>query len=349
MQTRDDNSDLPAPVAEPRGPVRWAFTTLARLGSLGAILLTASCFLARYHWAADLVANLRIQVMIGISGTLLACLIAQQFRLAALTAGLALIHLLIMAPQLSPPSSPGEATEASPLRLMTINVLTSNSDHDRIAAHIVELDADVVAVIELSSSLQIALEQRIGDRYPYSLLRPQDLGNFGMGLYSKSPLASARVFQLNESIDSIEATCQGVRVIATHPLPPMGSRQFLSRNEHLRQLAQRVADYQTDQRKIPTVVMGDLNLTPWSPIFAEFERRSGLIRARRGLGIQPTWYARGGAFPFGLALDHVLIDPSMHCRWYQVGSDVGSDHRSVTVDLSLSAAQFRSDSRGSLR
>ena len=80
--------------------------------------------------------------------------------------------------------------------------------------------------------------------------------------------------------------------------------------------------------------MGDLNLTPWSPLFGQFTSSAKLQRAKQGLGIQPTWYARGSLFPFGLVLDHVLIDSSLTCVDVHIGPLTGSDHRSVLAVIS---------------
>jgi endonuclease/exonuclease/phosphatase (EEP) superfamily protein YafD len=196
-------------------------------------------------------------------------------------------------------------------------VLTSNQRHKDVIADLLSHDPDVVAVAELSSSLAEKLQSELAATHPYSLLRPQDLGNFGIGLLSKSPLRASEVFYAGETeIESIAATVSingnDYRVYATHPLPPMGAKGFASRNQHLQGIAQCVQDFQAANAGTSIVLVGDLNLTPWSPLFGKFEQESGLRRAGVRFDLHPTWY-RFNSFPFGLMLDHGLISPDLKC------------------------------------
>ena len=61
------------------------------------------------------------------------------------------------------------------------------------------------------------------------------------------------------------------------------------------------------------IVMGDLNLTPWSPLFSDFETSTELTRAGRGYGLTLIWYARVETFAMGLVLDHCLISDDLRC------------------------------------
>ena len=111
----------------------------------------------------------------------------------------------------------------------------------------------------------------------------------------------------------------------------MGDRLFRSRNEHLQLLAKRTQQSLTESPQIPVIVMGDFNLTPWSPHFLDFESTSGLRRAKQGVGLTPTWYARGASFPMGLVIDHMFVSGVLQIDEYHVGEDIGSDHRSVSM------------------
>jgi endonuclease/exonuclease/phosphatase (EEP) superfamily protein YafD len=229
-----------------------------------------------------------------------------------------------------------ETAEKS-LTVMVTNVLTHNHRHDDVIADIVDKEPDVVAILELSSPLAAELEKRINVDYPYHIARPMDAGNFGIGVYSRHPFEHAELFALNTEIESIVATFSidgtRYRFFATHPLPPMGKRNFELRNAHLDQLATRVRDANA-QEVLPTIVVGDLNVTPWSPHFSRFVKRAGLDRASGRFTFTPTWY-RYPMFPFGLVLDHVLASDSLHAIEHTVGPESGSDHRSVTVSLGI--------------
>ena len=221
---------------------------------------------------------------------------------------------------------------------MTANVLTSNSRQDAVLKQIKSANADVFAILELGTPLHQRLEKEIATAYPHRVTIPQDGGNFGIGLYSRYPMSNVESFSTNEeSIPSISATVESDstswRVIATHPLPPIGASGFHSRNEHLQILADRVAEFRRVASNTPVIVMGDFNLTPWSPLFVDFESSSGLKLAGGDNQIVPTWYTQQ-MFPFGLVLDHVFISDDLRCVGREIGRDIGSDHRAVVVAIS---------------
>ncbi|MCA9136448.1 MAG: endonuclease/exonuclease/phosphatase family protein [Planctomycetales bacterium] len=309
---------------------RQVFTAIARLLCLASVLTTVLTFGARYFWVSELLANLRIQQVIAITVSLGLSLVLRQWRLSALTAVCLLIHLLTIVPQVAFNGTEGRDLD-NPIRVMSMNVLTSNRSFESIANEIRQVDPDLIAVIEMSSELREYMERHFVDHFPYSVTHAEDFGNFGIGIFSKFPLSETDVFRLNEDIQSIEVRCNGRRIIATHPIPPMGDRLFRSRNEHLQLLAKRTQQSLTESPQIPVIVMGDFNLTPWSPHFLDFESTSGLRRAKQGVGLTPTWYARGASFPMGLVIDHMFVSGVLQIDEYHVGEDIGSDHRSVSM------------------
>jgi endonuclease/exonuclease/phosphatase (EEP) superfamily protein YafD len=81
------------------------------------------------------------------------------------------------------------------------------------------------------------------------------------------------------------------------------------------------------------VLLGDLNLTPWSPRFRDLLDDAGLRDASMQLPFEPTWRA---PLPFlGLAIDHVLTSPGLAVTCSRIGADVGSDHLPVIADIGI--------------
>ena len=230
---------------------------------------------------------------------------------------------------------------AQRFRVFLANVLTRNQHHDQIIAQIRAADPDVIAILELSSTLEASLQGEFSSTHAYCISESQDDGNFGIGLWSRYPLSHERVFHLNAPIlPSIEADIQlpslPIQFTVTHPLPPIGARNFGHRNRHLSLLAQRIRKRQQIEPSCSQILLGDLNLTPWSPLFDDFLASTGLQNAAAGQGLQPTWY-RWPAFPFGLLLDHSLHSRDMHCEQRTILSANGSDHRAVVFDFSMNA------------
>ena len=324
--------------------IQWVGQRILGLAASALVIVvatTAAGFFARYHWAADLFTNLRVQQVIGLIGAGIILAIGRKWRWVVAAVILLGIHAPWFGPALTRAMSGKghEASGQSRLVVMTANVLTSNRKHDAILEQINSANADVFAILELSTPLYKRLEEELSVGYAHRISIPQDRGNFGIGLYSRHALSDVESFEINEdNIQSIAATVNtdsaSYRVIATHPLPPMGRGGFQSRNEHLQNLADRVSAYREANSNIPVILMGDLNLTPWSPLFVDFESRSGLAQAAFGNEFVPTWYAYPQPlFPFGLVLDHVLISDDLQCVGREIGQDVGADHRAVTVTV----------------
>ena len=80
--------------------------------------------------------------------------------------------------------------------------------------------------------------------------------------------------------------------------------------------------------RLPTVVAGDLNATPWSPAFNELDD----LGLRRATGLAPTWPSALHGIS-GIPIDHVPA--SRHWRLVASGRgpDPGSDHRPVIARL----------------
>lgn len=83
------------------------------------------------------------------------------------------------------------------------------------------------------------------------------------------------------------------------------------------------------------VVMGDLNATPWSPVFRRLLDRGRLHSSLDGFGIQPTW-------PVGnplllIPIDHALLSHSVAAVDRETGPSFGSDHRSLWVTVAAIA------------
>jgi endonuclease/exonuclease/phosphatase (EEP) superfamily protein YafD len=80
-----------------------------------------------------------------------------------------------------------------------------------------------------------------------------------------------------------------------------------------------------------TVLLGDFNCTPWSPVFRDLVTTAGLRSTAMGVGLSPTWFSRW--LPLGLTVDHILVGTAINAQGHEVGRDVGSDHFPVVADL----------------
>ncbi len=226
------------------------------------------------------------------------------------------------------------------LRLMAFNVLTRNPSKAEVMDYIGSEQADILALIETDERWLSALRERLPD-YTIVAAAPQD-DNFGMLLAIRGTReglevdASRVIYDLAESERSLPAIEARLRVdgrpldlLQVHTTPPGGAYYSQLRD---RQLAG-AADWAAG-RSARHIVLGDLNITPFSPQFDTLLRDRGLLDSTRGHGFQATWPMPGSAL-MGIPIDHVLHGPGIRVLDRRIGPILGSDHRPVVVDLLL--------------
>lgn len=316
---------------------------LHAIGVLAA-LGTITAFLARWGWWFELTCHFRLQYALGLAAVaVLTAVIRPRTAVARRTgprarwpslvcALLALVNFAVLSPYLIPKPDPA-AAGMKRLRVLTLNVHTANPRHDLVEAFLRRENPDVIVLTEVDARWLTQLVS-LTNTWPHSVQAPRN-DNFGIALFSRCPLERARVAYLGEAgAPSIEAQTriEGplVSFLGTHPLPPGSAENSRLRDEQLDRVAQHLA-----AQPGPRVLLGDLNATPWSPVFRRLLARSGLVDSLRGRGYQPTW--PGSFFPFWIPLDHCLVSRELTVMDRRIGPRLGSDHLPVIVDLALPA------------
>ena len=111
-------------------------------------------------------------------------------------------------------------------------------------------------------------------------------------------------------------------------MPPVSADLARDRNEQLATLAEFAR-----QSTHPLLLVGDLNISPWSPHFARLLADSGLRDS--GYGISPSWPV--GWLPLQIPIDHALFSAGIHIKYRKTGTDLGSDHYPIIVDFQIVA------------
>jgi endonuclease/exonuclease/phosphatase (EEP) superfamily protein YafD len=217
---------------------------------------------------------------------------------------------------------------------MTINVHASSERYDLVRAEIERLDPDVVFLPENTDRWAAGLAP-LRARYSY-VVDGQSPSVFSLFLFSRIPLSDAAIVNLPEpdGFPAIvtrvcpageEAAC--LLLVGIHPPPPLDGRIAAERDAALQALPALIAGRGTDR----TVLLGDFNCTPWSPLFRDLLAATGLRDSAQGFDFKPTWASRW--LPFGIKIDHILVGRAIGVAGHQVGGDVGSDHFPVVVDI----------------
>jgi endonuclease/exonuclease/phosphatase (EEP) superfamily protein YafD len=221
-----------------------------------------------------------------------------------------------------------------PIKLLIANVYYGNRQYDRIQRLIASEDPDVVGLVEIGGDWIRNLGE-LRRRYPYHHEVP-DERYIGLGLYSRLPLENLRVMRVHGSgTPTIAATLAApgndVELILVHLPAPLDAANVRRRNRQAAELARHVRSLGR-----PTVVAGDLNMTMWNRGYRPLERDAGLVNARAGRGVGPSWPA---VRRLGVPIDHILATPAVKLSGFKVLDAIGSDHLPISASLELVALE----------
>jgi endonuclease/exonuclease/phosphatase (EEP) superfamily protein YafD len=295
------------------------------LGGIGAA--TGLALLAPLGWPFELFAHFRVQY--AAAALLLAAPLAWQRRLG--TAALALLlagwHALPAAQRLhAAPAAP--ACAGPEITVVTANVQYSNEHRGPFLAWLDTQPGDLIVVQEVTAAWARDLAARAA--YPHQHVLPRE-DPYGIAVLSRWPLESVGPLDLaGDGLPSlsgvVSAGGQRVRFLGLHTHWPLTPGLARARDAALRRAAELART-----SELPIVVLGDLNLTPDSPVFGRLLGEGGLRDVMDGRRWRPTWQA--GFWPLALRIDHVLVSPDLCVERAEVGPALRADHRPVLARL----------------
>lgn len=308
---------------------------LLSLKGLVAALIFAVClfsllgYLGEFFWVFDLFAHFRVQYFLILALSAIICFFSTSVKSAIFVMVFALINFITIAPLFL--SDVGKCSlYPERLRVLTLNVNSRAGDIEKVMKLIDESDVDLVALQEVSMRwLEQLAKQQVA--YPFSVISPRE-DNFGIALLSRIPFTASRTVEIGGAgVPSIFATIDWkpvpVQVCVTHPLPPIGREYARYRDAQLDQLPESI------EKNVPTILVGDLNTTPWGFTFKRLLNQTRLKNSAPPFGIQATWPA--GNPLLRIPIDHILISPDLLVIERKVGENTGSDHLPVLAELAL--------------
>jgi len=303
------------------------FSLALGLGIFGVIFLS---FCGKLWWIAELATHFRAQYL-WISLPLIILLLAlKRERLASALAILASFNLFLTLPYLVSSQDSSYHDEPSVLAI-SININTHLGSPERTIEYVKSEAPDLLILQELNKSWKTSLSS-FEKLFPHQLIHPRE-DNFGIALYSKFPIIYHKIDDLgNSTIPYITADLKiqenSLRVIAAHTLPPRNNRYSSIRNNQLEALARETANHYG-----PTLIIGDLNVSQFSPYFKMLVDRSNLIDPSLSFGVQKTWPI---FFPIlAIQIDHALHSKGIKTLELSTGETVGSDHLPLKIRFSI--------------
>jgi endonuclease/exonuclease/phosphatase (EEP) superfamily protein YafD len=213
-------------------------------------------------------------------------------------------------------------------RVFHANVLFKNVDYWTVTEQIREEKPDFISINEATPAFINHFRKALMKEYPYTFFVVAK-NNTQVLVGSRRPFVVDSVASFAvKGVLKLTTIVKGKPLvfIACHAYNPLVLRDFEMRNQQLKQMAGLVK-----QQTNPTLVVGDLNITPWSAFYQDFIRESGLTNCRKGYGLNPTWPSR--FFPMWIPIDHCLINSQLETVGFRVGKYNKSDHLPVIIDV----------------
>lgn len=309
----------------------------AQLTIICLLILSVAGYAGRLHKLLELTTHFKLQYLLASLVCLLLFLALRSWSWLAVAVICCIVNLAAIAPWYLPPATAARsATPNRNLKLMLANVKRGNGEYARLIDMIETEQPDVFVLQEVDERWVAELNQ-LESRYPFHLAAPLDDDGSGIALYSRLPLEDARVVRLGSEEDaerpSIAARIvsgeERVSLLTIHPRAPLRPNHFEYRNAQLADAARFVRDLPE-----PKVFLGDLNTTMWSPYYEDFILASGLIDARRGTGLLPTFptFAPLGGLLM-LPIDHCFVSQGVKVLKIRTGNEFGSDHLPLIVEI----------------
>ena len=312
---------------------KLALHAILLIGLVSGLGATLAGLVGDLHWGLELFSHFKVQLAVGSAILLVVAVALRVASGAALASALLLVNLYPVWPYLSDPFGDAEAAPPTSLKVLTFNLRHRHADLAAVEDFLASEQPSVALLTELPPDARTWLKGLRKD-YPHQAVDRLD-STFDVVMISRLPLRRIR-FDRRVSRDLPVLSAQicpkpaagrrgCVTVIGLHAANPLGASPL--RDEQIR-LAARKA------QRVPAgaaVVLGDLNTSPWSPIFAEALERGRLRDSALGFPLSATWVSRNPVF--GLPIDHVLIGRAMETVARRVGPDLGSDHLPLIAEL----------------
>lgn len=299
-------------------------------------LLTLSLYilgmLGRFWWVFDLLSHFREYFSLSLLLCVTLFVILKNRLLFSLSLAALCFSLLGPLSFYLPHKINPRKVEIRTITVFTANILGINRESQNLLDEIAKYDPDIIVLQEVRpwwsqelAPLEIA--------YPYTIQYPRD-DNFGLQIMSKLPLTDEKIFKVVEegtsSILTTVVTGHGdFKLLTTHPFPPVSSELKKLRDEQLIALTKVI-----QQQRLPLILVGDLNSTPYSFPYRYITRNGLMQNCAMGFGVKHTWNLFTVP-PISIWIDHCLHTDGIEVISSKVGNSIGSDHLPIINQIYL--------------
>jgi len=290
-------------------------------------LMTILSYLSRYFLYFEPFTSLTVQYFVILLLILLCFTIKKKYFWSVIALVFAIANIIEIIPLYLNQSIAN--SNSTTIKVFHSNLHITNKDTERLIEYLNQNDPDIVLLEEVTDTWKVTIE-KLRNRYPYGKAIFRD-DCFGISLLSKIPIDDIKFIDFgNAEVPSVIAKFNyeknNYTFIGTHLLPPTTPEYIRDRKRQVDKLSKYVY---SQNRSI--IIMGDLNMTSWSPLFKSLINTCKLVNTQLGYGIQPTWPIQ--VPPFWMPIDHCLVSNDLYVERRISGSNIGSDHYPILVEL----------------
>ncbi|MDY6991852.1 MAG: endonuclease/exonuclease/phosphatase family protein [Pseudomonadota bacterium] len=292
------------------------------------LLLTLTAYLGTFNPYFELTTHFRVQYLALALFSLPFLLGSSQWLTLAFM--IVILNGITIVPLYSAPATHPEGVH---IKLLLANVHYLNKRYSELI-QLIETEHPTIAVIQEATQTWKQQLTRLNTLWPYRY-STSDSGVFGIILLSQITIDSSAVVVLSRSgregiLAHFSVDGKALALLTIHPLPPYDPTFLQYRNQQLANAEKILTPIST-----PKIVMGDLNVTPWSPYYRQLLKGSGLRNARKGFGILPTWPSWSLLDGLRIPIDHCLVNSAIEVINIKTIPIIGSDHLSLVIDIAV--------------
>jgi endonuclease/exonuclease/phosphatase (EEP) superfamily protein YafD len=227
---------------------------------------------------------------------------------------------------------------AATLKIAQLNIHYQNQYIDPLLAKLGNANFDILVLQEVGDDQRDKITT-LKQRYPYFI---SDSSLSDLAFFSKWPIVEQKTHYLGykgshiiEAIVHRPQTNSPVHIFALHPASPRNANLWQLRNSTLEYVAKQASASLLQYK----MIIGDLNITPWSTQFKALQKNSLLRNSTNALAYIPSW-SYSGRNPLLQLLSSAYIDHCLISDSFQVISKdnqkiQGSDHQLLVTELSM--------------
>lgn len=307
-------------------PYRWQLTHWLHLFTGSLLAATLISRLGSFFFVFELFSHFAVQYAVLALALTGYWLYAKPRWLAAIAVLVVLLNGLLIYPWLAALKPDGAGPHD--VRVLHANVLYANTDYTRIVRLVQQQSPDLFVLQEMTPE-SIGGVSALKSLFPYQY-HIWSKGPCHILVGSRTPIRVDSSLARPERVISLKTSIRGheMALLTAHPQTPILPSSFNDRNRQLAFISQKAR-----QQRIPAVLLGDFNISVFSPVYRRLLTSAGLTACRLGFGLQPTW-PRFLPFMF-IPIDHAFVNNGFRTVNFQTLTQDGSDHKAVVVDLAF--------------